>query len=109
VSEFNVKITLIEPGGYATDWRGSSASLARPMPEYDPLRERMKAASASRHLGDPEATADAILKVVDSSQPPLRLFLGDVGLAVAKQTYATRLATWAEWASVSASAQGHAN
>ncbi len=107
VGEFGIKVTLIEPGGYATDWRGASASIARPLPEYDGLRERLKAAGASRQLADPAATADAILQVVDSKEPPLRLILGNVGLTAAKQAYASRLAVWETWASVSESAQGH--
>ena len=106
VDTFGIKVTLIEPGGYATDWRGSSATHAVPMPCYDGLRDRMKARSAGQKLGDPAATAQAILAVVDAPEPPLRLFLGNAGLTVAKQAYASRLATWEAWASVSAGAQG---
>ncbi len=66
----------------------------------------MKARSASQQPGDPSATAQAILAVVDAPEPPLRLFLGNAGLAIARQAYANRLATWEAWASVSAEAQG---
>jgi len=106
VDMFGIKVTLIEPGGYATDWRGSSATRAVPMPEYDDLRDRMKARSVGQQLGDPSATAQAILTVVDAPEPPLRLFLGKAGLTVARQAYASRMATWEAWASVSADAQG---
>ncbi|TPN31288.1 SDR family NAD(P)-dependent oxidoreductase [Mesorhizobium sp. B2-3-3] len=106
VGTFDIKVTLIEPGGYATDWRGSSATRAKSMPCYDGLRDRMKARSASQQLGDPSATAQAILAVVDASEPPLRFFLGNAGLTAARQAYANRLATWEAWASVSAAAQG---
>ena len=47
----------------------------------------------------------AILKVVDASEPPLRIFLGTVGLPLAKQKFAERLATWEKWADVSNAAQ----
>ena len=106
VDTFGIKVTLIEPGGYATDWRGSSATRAVSMPEYDDLRDRMKARSAGHQLGNPQATAQAILAVVDALEPPLRLFLGNAGLIVARQAYASRIATWEAWASVSADAQG---
>lgn len=106
VGEFGIKVTLIEPGGYATDWRGSSASRVQPMPAYDALRERMKVASAASPLGDPAATSAAVLKVVDATEPPLRLILGNAGLSIAKRAYSSRLATWEAWASVSADAQG---
>ncbi|MGH6617542.1 SDR family NAD(P)-dependent oxidoreductase [Sphingomonas sp.] len=107
VAEFGIKVTLIEPGGYATDWRGGSATHTEPRPDYDALRARMKAGPA-HILGDPRATGDAILRVVDADTPPLRLILGNVGLGVARRAYADRLATWEAWAPVSEAAQGEA-
>lgn len=70
------------------------------------LRSRLQAASAARKLGNPAATAEAILLVVDSPSPPLRLFLGEEALGVALNRYADRLATWVTWAEVSHRAQG---
>ena len=79
VADFGIKVTMIEPGGYTTDWGGSSAKHATPNPAYDAYRE--KAAEQRRQRvaspGDPEATPRAILKVVDAEQPPLRIFFGD--------------------------------
>lgn len=106
VTEFGIKVTLIEPGGYDTDWRGNSSTHLPSMTEYTGLRDRLKAASTSRKLGNPAATAEAILSIVDAPTPPLRLFLGDVPLGVAQKQYAERLATWEAWAEVSRSAQG---
>lgn len=106
VADFGIKVTLVEPGGYDTDWRGNSSVHLAPMAEYGALRDRLKAASSSRKLGNPAATADAILKVVDAPSPPLRLFLGAVPLVVAQKQYAERLATWEAWADVSRRAQG---
>ncbi|WP_281434838.1 SDR family NAD(P)-dependent oxidoreductase [Rhizobium lusitanum] len=106
VAEFGIKVTLIEPGGYDTDWRGSSSTHVPTMAEYAGLRDRLKAAGASRKLGNPAATAEAILQVVDSPAPPLRLFLGEIPLGVAQKQYAERLATWEAWADVSRRAQG---
>ena len=106
VAGFGIKVTLIEPGGYDTDWRGSSAAHTRPDPAYEPLRRKMKEAGVGRKLGDPAATAPAILAVVDAEAPPLRLILGSAGLPSARNVYAQRLSTWEAWASTSEAAQG---
>jgi hypothetical protein len=47
--------------------------------------------------GDPEAAAEAILKVVDAEQPPLRFIFGNTSLPKARATYSDRLATWGAW------------
>lgn len=106
VADFGIRVTLLEPGGYDTDWRGASSTHTTEMPEYNALRTKLKAAYGARVLGDPRATAGAILKVVDSAEPPLRLFLGNVGLPVAQRVYADRLSTWTAWSDISANAQG---
>lgn len=105
VAAFGVKVTLIEPGGYATDWRGSSSARAAPMPQYDALRESLKNAASARALGNPKATASAILDVVDTETPPLRLFLGAANLGIVRKEYAGRIATWEAWADTAVLAQ----
>ena len=56
--------------------------------------------------GDPVATRDAILAVVDAEEPPLRIFFGDAGLDMTTAEYEKRLATWREWQPVSVKAHG---
>jgi hypothetical protein len=56
--------------------------------------------------GDPTASAKAILKVVDASPPPLRVFFGEKPFELAKADYESRLATWEEWQPVAELAQG---
>ncbi len=56
--------------------------------------------------GDPEATPEALFKIVDAEQPPLRFNLGSHNLPWVRAAYAERLATWEAWESVSNSAQG---
>ena len=56
--------------------------------------------------GDPQATPDAILKVVDAENPPLRLAVGSTVLPTARTVYADRIATWEAWENVSNAAQG---
>jgi NAD(P)-dependent dehydrogenase (short-subunit alcohol dehydrogenase family) len=108
VASFGVKVTLIEPAGYSTDWSGSSAKHSTPLPAYDPVREASDASRKQRFTapGNPEATREAILKLVDSDNPPLRLFLGESPLRIAVADYGSRLSTWAQWQDVAAAAQG---
>jgi NAD(P)-dependent dehydrogenase (short-subunit alcohol dehydrogenase family) len=108
VAAFGIKVTLIEPSGYSTDWAGPSAKHAAELPAYDRVREEAAAARATRFTapGDPAATRAAILQLVDSENPPLRLFLGESPLRIAVGDYGSRLATWAQWQQVAAAAQG---
>ncbi len=106
VEEFGIHVTLIEPGGFSTDWSGPSAKHAEPLPAYEPLRERAKARQAGNSPGDPTASSAAVLKLVDAEEPPLRCFLGEAPLGIAEKDYESRLATWREWQPVALEAQG---
>jgi NAD(P)-dependent dehydrogenase (short-subunit alcohol dehydrogenase family) len=108
VAGFGIKVTLIEPAGYSTDWSGSSAVRSAPLPVYDSVREEADRSRAQRFTapGNPVATRAAILRVVDSDNPPLRLFLGESPLRIAVADYGSRLSTWAQWQQVAAEAQG---
>lgn len=76
-------------------------------PVYEPLREMRRTQRATGNTpGDPAATAQAILTLVDAANPPLRLFLGVGPLNTARAAYEQRLKTWEEWDAVSRSAQG---
>jgi NAD(P)-dependent dehydrogenase (short-subunit alcohol dehydrogenase family) len=107
VAAFNIKVTIVEPGGYATDWGGSSAIRATAIPAYDPARERIASFRSTNVPGDPEATGPAILKVVDAQDPPLRVFFGSGGLPMTRAEYGRRLETWEKWNSLSVEAQGN--
>jgi NAD(P)-dependent dehydrogenase (short-subunit alcohol dehydrogenase family) len=104
VAPFGIKVTLVEPKSYTTDWRGSSAVRARPIEAYGFLREGASGALAMGRA-DPRATAEAIFAVVDSDEPPLRLFLGDGPLAMIRAEYAKRLDEWEKWNDVAAAAE----
>ncbi len=110
VAAFGIKLTLIEPDGYETDYFGSSAVRASPLSAYDSVRQCTADQLAPRmaSLGKPEATREAILKVVDAREPPLRIFFGDRALATVTADYQSRLGTWREWEPVSIAAQGRA-
>ena len=106
VAGFGIKVTLVEPGGFETDWAGSSATFAEGLPAYDDLRAAVAAAWGDVKSGDPAATGPALLEIVDADNPPLRVFFGTAPLHLVPQVYAERLKTWEEWAAVSAEAEG---
>ncbi|MEC5167677.1 SDR family oxidoreductase [Glaciihabitans sp. GrIS 2.15] len=110
VAGFGIFVTLVEPGGFSTDWSGSSSKRSEPLADYAELHEAVDAARKQRFAapGDPVATRGAILKVVDADRPPLRIFFGESPLGTAKADYASRIAVWEEWNDVSIEAQGPA-
>ena len=108
IKPFGINVTLIEPGAYATDF-GSPTSLkiAPGLDAYADLRKEIVARLSTMEKGDPLATAEAVLQLVDAENPPLRFMLGDKNLPMARAAYADRLATWETWAAVSNAAQGN--
>ncbi|WP_203657515.1 SDR family NAD(P)-dependent oxidoreductase [Actinocatenispora rupis] len=111
VAEFGVRVTIVEPGGYATrDGNNpdplANGHLAQAHPAYAALRERLAGALGGQPAGDPAAAARALLTVVDSAEPPLRILFGQGFYPMLQQVYADRLRTWADWQELSAAAQG---
>ena len=105
VAGFGIKVTLIEPGGYSTDWGGSSAKHATPIAAYDDVREQAANRPSRRATpGDPAATRAAVLTLVDTDEPPLRVFFGEVPLSIATADYMSRLETWNAWQTLSVAA-----
>ncbi len=108
VADFGISVTLIEPGGFSTDWGGASAKHATALPAYDAFREKAAQQRLSRTSapGDPTASARAVLALVDAEQPPLRVFFGSAPLGIATADYEQRLAIWREWQPLAEQAQG---
>jgi NAD(P)-dependent dehydrogenase (short-subunit alcohol dehydrogenase family) len=104
VAMFGIKTTLIEPGGYATDWGTASAAQSQPNPVYQPIRDAM----AARQSGATQPTAAdsvaAVLAAVDAEQPPTRLLLSSQAYGMALHTYDQRVKTWKAWEDTSRSA-----
>jgi NAD(P)-dependent dehydrogenase (short-subunit alcohol dehydrogenase family) len=108
VRGFGIHVTLIEPGGFSTDWGGASARHADALDAYADVHEasQQRRARGAGSAGDPAASADAVLRVVDADEPPLRVFFGSAPLGIAETDYESRLATWRQWQPVSELAQG---
>src|ERR1700754_4135298 len=96
VAHFGIKVTLIEPGGFATDWAGSSSNTSPQFPASTDCPEQVQEQRRKRvgPPGDPRASAAAVLALVDAKEPPLRCFFGTAPLGIAKADYEQRLATW---------------
>jgi NAD(P)-dependent dehydrogenase (short-subunit alcohol dehydrogenase family) len=93
VKSFGIKVTIIEPGAYATEFGAVGSTRSQEMEIYRPLRQRFMENVSTMERGNPNATAEAILNVADAANPPLRLILGDQNLPRARAAYAERLAT----------------
>jgi NAD(P)-dependent dehydrogenase (short-subunit alcohol dehydrogenase family) len=106
VADFGIKVTLIEPNGFLTGGAGASAYQTLQTDTYAPLKKSFLDGHSSKVWGEPEATIDAMCKLVDCPNPPLRLLLGKVAYRLVKQNYEKRLASFKEWKIISESAHG---
>lgn len=104
VAPFGIRVTIVEPGPFRTDFNGDSMTRATPMPEYDDIladrRELHSGAHARTQQGDPRRAAEALLQVLDSARPPLRLLLGASAAELAPATLRSRLEEWRQWEAV---------
>ncbi|AQZ61502.1 short-chain dehydrogenase/reductase [[Actinomadura] parvosata subsp. kistnae] len=104
VGPLGIHVTIVEPGPYGTDWSGASAVRTEPIAAYEPIRRARQAGATARAPQDPRATAGVILELVDTDEPPLRLFLGTYPYPVVEAAYRQRLETWNAWRSLAAKA-----
>ena len=104
VAPFGIRVTIVEPGPFRTDWSGNSMTRATPLSAYDDVlggrREAMSGALTGTQAGDPRKAGEALLKVLESDAPPRRLLLGVLAADTAPATYQQRLTEWAAWNAV---------
>ncbi|MFE9215781.1 SDR family NAD(P)-dependent oxidoreductase [Streptomyces lavendulae] len=102
---FGVKVSILEPGGYWTDLY-TAMGATTPLEPYAPLRARLEEQFAEGSVdSDPALAARALLSLVDSAEPPLRLLLGSMVYDLAFDIARRRMDTWAGWESVSRAAE----
>jgi NAD(P)-dependent dehydrogenase (short-subunit alcohol dehydrogenase family) len=106
VRPFGVKVTIVEPGAFRTDWGGSSMQLADVHPDYDSTvgqMNRYRLETDGKQPGDPAKAAEAILNVTNLDNPPLRLLLGKDALTHADRASRSRAEEAAAWAHLTTS------
>lgn len=109
LAPFGVRVTLVEPGPYGTEWSGSSAVHATGQPQYEPMRTAIAERAARFPAdwdGDPAAAGRAMVDLVDAEEPPLRVFFGVMPPALVPDAYARRLEVWEQWHRLSVQANG---
>lgn len=75
-----VKVTIVEPGAFRTDFNGRSLSVpANQMPEYPSTQQFLGWLEEmnGKQPGDPRKAAQAMIKITEVENPPLRLILGE--------------------------------
>jgi NAD(P)-dependent dehydrogenase (short-subunit alcohol dehydrogenase family) len=107
VKPLGIKVTIIEPGGFRTDWGGSSMRTPPVGEDYDQTvgaMNRYLEATVSQWPGDPARAAKIITEIVRLDEPPLRLLLGAGAVELAEEASRARAAEAERWADVSRSA-----
>jgi NAD(P)-dependent dehydrogenase (short-subunit alcohol dehydrogenase family) len=96
VAKFNIKVTIVEPGGARTEFRYGSAKVANLTPEYDHVHGFLNMLDASKGLapGDPAKMAARIIESVDKKDTPLHMVLGSQALAATIERLEERVAAY---------------
>ena len=98
VAPLGIKVTIVEPGGFRTDWAGSSMTVHAIRDAYQPTVGTMASyREQATPLGDPVKGAAAILEIAQVPEPPLRLLLGSDAFAVARAADEAKIASDEAW------------
>jgi NAD(P)-dependent dehydrogenase (short-subunit alcohol dehydrogenase family) len=107
VKPFGVKVTIIEPGAFRTDWGATSMGRVQVGEDYQQTvgeMDRYRESTVANWPGDPARAAKIIVDIVGLDEPPLRLLLGAGAVESAERASRARAEEAAEWAEVSRSA-----
>ncbi|MDR7167214.1 NAD(P)-dependent dehydrogenase (short-subunit alcohol dehydrogenase family) [Nocardia kruczakiae] len=107
VAPFGVRVVIVEPGAFRTDWQGASMTIHPVGADYEETVgavHRYRRDKDGNQPGDPARAARIIVEVADSEEPPRRLLLGSDALAAARTAGQIRADETEKWAAVSASA-----
>ncbi len=106
VKHLGMRVTIVEPGGFRTDWAGRSMMrVEHTIPDYEASAGAFRRSLAERNgrqAGDPHKAAEAIILAVESEDPPLHLLLGPDALRLAGEKLGALQAEILKWAPVSA-------
>ncbi|TQF02704.1 SDR family NAD(P)-dependent oxidoreductase [Kitasatospora acidiphila] len=107
VAPFGVKVVIVEPGAFRTDWQGSSMELHAVGPDYEEtvgVMNRYRQENNGTQPGDPARAAQVIIDVVGHDDPPRRLLLGAQAVTAALSAGEARAEETRRWADASAAA-----
>ena len=106
VAPLGIKVTIVEPGGFRTDFAGSSTELSEGHPAYDSTvgaTARFQRNYNGKQPGDPKKAAQAIVQLTQERNPPLRLLLGSDAYAAVEKNDLARLEEARIWKGLSVS------
>jgi NAD(P)-dependent dehydrogenase (short-subunit alcohol dehydrogenase family) len=106
VAPLGIKVTIVEPGGFRTDFAGSSTVLRAGRPEYDSTvgaTARFQESYNGKQPGDPARAAAAILTLASMEEPPLRIVLGSDAYAAAEKNDLAKIELGRKWKDLSCS------
>lgn len=105
VAHLGIKVTIVCPSGFRTDWAGRSANDTKVViDDYSASAHQNKnniRSYSGNQPGDPTKAAKAIIKAVNAEHPPLRLLLGAAALKNARLKLNTLKNDFDAWASIS--------
>ncbi|MEV7080001.1 oxidoreductase [Streptomyces sp. NPDC093516] len=107
VAPFGIRVVIVEPGAFRTDWQGSSMELHAAGADYEETVGAMntyRAQNNGTQPGDPVRAASVLIDVVRDDAPPRRLLLGAQAVAIALEAGEARAAETRKWAEASAAA-----
>ncbi|MBA8877118.1 oxidoreductase [Phyllobacterium myrsinacearum] len=104
-AHLGIKVLIVEPSGFRTDWAGRSANEApKTIADYretSDQRAQQIRTSSGNQPGDPVRAVKAIVQAVEAEKPPLRLLLGKAALAGARNKITELQRDFDAWAEVS--------
>lgn len=106
IAPLGIKMTVIEPGGFRTDWAGASMTFAEPVEGYEStvgwITDLMKSGTF-KPVGDPDKAAKVMIELVDNPETPLHLVLGSEAAGLLEAADASRKVEFEKWKSVTIS------
>jgi NAD(P)-dependent dehydrogenase (short-subunit alcohol dehydrogenase family) len=106
VAPLGIKVTIMEPGGFRTNFAAPSTIRTQIRPEYDSTvgaAARFQNEYNGKQPGDPKKAAEILLKVADMKEPPLRLLLGSDAVKIVEQADLARMESDRRWRELSSS------
>ena len=106
VASFGIKVTIVEPGGFRTDFAGTSTSLREGRPEYDETvgkTVRFQREYNGKQPGDPARAAAVLIRLAAEQVPPLRIVLGSDAYSAAENNELAKMALATRWKDLSIS------